>query len=119
MLDVRLLRVMRTHKFWGPVICSLVVTPIALLVGVASGGAGHGNYFAAKLLFPYTMLSATAFDYIYLPFVLLVIAQFPAYGIILGYANDKGHIARLAAILLIVHSVAVAAALLLASEGFS
>jgi hypothetical protein len=110
---------MRTRKFWVPVICSLIVTPIALLFGVASGGAGHGNYFAAIILFPYTMLSAVAFDYIHVPFILLAIVQFPAYGIVLGYANEKGRFALLVAILLIVHFVVVITVLLLANRSFS
>ena len=119
MPGVSWLHVMRTRRFWVPVVCSLVVTPIALLLGVASGGAGHGNYFAAMLLFPYTMLSAAAFDSIYLPFVLLAVVQFPAYGIVFGRANETGRIVRVAVILVAAHAVAVVAVLLFASEKFS
>lgn len=102
-----------------PVICSLIVTPIALLLGVASAGAGHGNYFAAMLLFPYTMLLAAAFDYIYLPFVLLAILQFPAYGVALGYAHQRRRVGRMAVPLLTAHVAAVAVVLLFASENFT
>jgi hypothetical protein len=118
MRSVRFLRVMRTHKFWVPVVCSLLLTPIVLFVGAASAGAGHGSYSLIKVLFPYTMLSAVAFGDIYFPFAFLALFQFPLYGLALGYANEKGRIARLAAILLVVHVVAVAAALLLPGENF-
>ncbi|MGH9941590.1 MAG: hypothetical protein ACRD9R_04420 [Pyrinomonadaceae bacterium] len=110
---------MRTRKFWVPVVCSLVVTPLALLLGVASGGAGHGDYFAAMLLFPYTMLSAVVFDYIHVPFILLAVAQFPGYGLSLGYANEKGRFARVAVILLTLHVVSVAAVVLQSNKNFS
>jgi len=110
---------MRTRRFWSPVICSLVVTPIALLLGLASGGAGHGDYFAAMLLFLYTMLSAAAFDNLYLPFVLLAVIQFPGYGTVLGYMNEKRRVGRAAATLLVAHAVAVVTVLLFASENFS
>ena len=116
--SVRLLRVMRTHKFWVPFVCSLVVTPIVLFVGAASTGAGHGSYLLVKVLFPYTMLSAAVFDVIYFPFAFLALFQFPAYGLVLGYANEKGKVARMAVILLAAHSVVASVALLLSSESF-
>ena len=110
---------MKRPKTWWPVIVSLVVTPVALLLGIGSGGGGHGDYFWAKILFPYTILSAFLFGSITAPFVLLAIAQFPLYGIGLAYANGKAQFARLAGILLIVHMVAVVAILLLADKNFS
>ena len=97
-----------------PVISSLVVTPVALLLGIASGGAGHGDYFAAMLLFPYTMLSAAAFGYISLPFILLAVGQFPACGIALGRANEKGRIGRAAFILVAARLIPGLAALVVA-----
>jgi len=110
---------MRTKKFWVPVVCSLIATPVILLVGFISAGAGHGSYSLVKALFPYTMLSAAVFGDIYFPFGSLALFQFPAYGIALGYANERGRIARVAPILLIAHAVAAAAALLLlTSENF-
>lgn len=110
---------MRSKKFWIPVICSLIVTPVALLLGIGSAGVGHGDYFAAMLLFPYTMLSVVAFDSIPLPFILLAVAQFPAYGIGLGYANERGRLARTAVILAAIHVTAAVAILLLAQTSLT
>lgn len=113
------LRVMRTHKFWVPVVCSLVVTPIVLFMGAASAGGRHGRYFLVKLLFPYTMLSAATFGVIYLTFAFLALAHCPAYGLVLGYSKEKVRCARWAAILSAAHCVAATAALLLGDEKFS
>jgi ABC-type methionine transport system permease subunit len=110
---------MRTSAFWTPVIASLVATPICLLLGIASGGAGHGNYFPAKLLFPFTMLSTILFGSITVPFILLAVAQFPAYGVILGHANEKGGFMRAACAVLTVHALAVVACLTWIGENFS
>ena len=109
---------MKRPKYWWPVVVSLVVTPVALLLGIGSAGGGHGDYFWAKMLFPYTILSAFLFGSITVPFVLLAIAQFPLYGIGLGYATGKGQFARLASIMLVAHTAAVVALLLLADENF-
>lgn len=110
---------MKRPKPWAPIIASLILTPIALLLGIGSGGAGHGDYFWAKVLFPYTMLSIFLFQSITAPFIVLAIAQFPLYGIILAYANGKGQVARMATILLLVHSAAVAGVFLSVNENFS
>jgi hypothetical protein len=110
---------MRSRKFWVPLIVSLIVTPIALLLGVASAGAGHGDYRLAMILFPYTLLSAVIFDSITTPFIILAIIQFPLYGIALGYANKKGRLAAMSILLCVVHGVASTAMLLVANENFS
>ena len=110
---------MKRPKSWAPVIVSLVVTPVALLLGIASAGAGHGDYFWAKILFPYTMLSTFLFQSITAPFILLAIAQFPLYGVSLGYADGRGQLTRRALVLLLLHTAAVVALLLLVSENFS
>ena len=61
-------------------VLGVLITPVALLLGVASGGAGHGDYFIAKLLFPFTMLSTMFVGSITSPFILLAFVQFPIYG---------------------------------------
>lgn len=90
------------------------------MIGLYSAGAGHGNYFVAKILFPFTMLSTVIFDSIRVPFLFLAVAQFPLYGVILGVANRKAIFVTSAIIgLAIMHLLAVAACFLLIDENFS
>src|SRR5687767_11296969 len=110
---------MKRPESWTPVVVSLVLTPVALLLGVGSGGGGHGDYFWAMILFPYTMLSALLFGAITPPFILLAITQFPLYGVSLGYARGGRRVARLAIILLLAHAAAAAVVFMLANENFS
>ena len=110
---------MKRPQSWVPIIVSLILTPIALLLGIGSGGGGHGEYLWAKILFPYTMLSASLFGSITVPFILPAVAQFPLYGIGLGYAHGGGRIARLAIILLLAHAATAAVLFLLHDENFS
>jgi hypothetical protein len=116
---VGLLRVMRSRRFWIPMIASLIVTPIALLLGVGSAGAGHGDYRLAMILFPYTLLSTAVFDSITLPFIILAIIQFPLYGIVLAYANEKGRFVSMSILLCVVHGIALTAMFLVANQNFS
>ena len=110
---------MKSSKFWIPVVFSLIVAPLFLFFGIASGGAGHRNYLLAKILFPFTMLSTKAFGSIVAPFIVLAIIQFPLYGFILGVANVKGRIFLLATGLLLLHSIAVGACFFFADPNFS
>ena len=100
-------------------IVSLVLTPIALLLGVGSGGAGHGDYRLAMILFPYTLLSTSVFDSITPPFIILAIIQFPLYGVALGYANEKGRLLSMSIVLGVVHGLVLSAMFLVANENFS
>jgi len=100
-------------------IALLIVTPIALLLGVGSAGAGHGDYRLAMILFPCTLLSTAVFDSITPPFIILAIIQFPLYGVALGYANEKGRLVSMAILLGIVHGIALMAMFLVANENFS
>jgi hypothetical protein len=98
---------MKASRFWIPVLVSLAATPALLCLGVAPTGAGHGSYFPATILFPYTMLSTSLFHSITIPFMLLAIVQFPAYGIILGFANTKCMLIPAAFTLLVIHALAI------------
>ncbi|MDQ3817399.1 MAG: hypothetical protein M3362_06880 [Acidobacteriota bacterium] len=80
---------------------------------------GHGDYFLAKLLFPFTMLSTIPFGSITVPFILLAVAQFPAYGVVLGRANEKGRFMPAACVVLAVHALAAATCLMWVGENFS
>ncbi len=105
---------MNSFEFLKPVIVSLVVTPIALLLGIASAGAGHGDYIWAMILFPYTMLSVFPFRSITAPFIVLAILQFPLYGFLLALARERKKLSTLAMGLAAVHILAAALVLLLA-----
>jgi hypothetical protein len=102
-----------------PIIASLIVTPIALLLGVASAGAGHGDYHLAMFLFPYTLLSTALFDSITPPFIILAIIQFPIYGVVLGYANERGRLLSMWIVLGVVHGIVLAAMFVIGNENFS
>jgi hypothetical protein len=110
---------MQTFGFWKPVLLSLILTPLALLLGIGSAGAGHGDYFWAKILFPYTMLSTFLFASITAPFILLAIVQFPLYGLLLAFAGERKRFGSLAIVLALAHILAAALSLFLASENFS
>jgi hypothetical protein len=91
-----------------PLIIGVLLTPVCLLLAIGSGGAGHGDYFYAILLYPYTMLSALVFDSITIPFILFAVLQFPLYGALFGLAaaKERGLMAGLA--IIIMHALAVA-----------
>lgn len=98
-------------SFRNPFTGSLLVTPVALLMAFVSAGAGHGDYVLAMFLFPYSMLLSTFTQYLTTPLILLAIAQFPVYGIVLGLANRKGWIGLGVGVLIVAHMVAALAAL--------
>jgi hypothetical protein len=91
-------------RFWIPVLVSLGATPILLCLGFLSTGAGHGTYFLATILFPFTMMSGFP---ITTPFIWLGIIQFPIYGVILGFANAKRKLILGACVLLAIHGSAI------------
>lgn len=105
--------------FWVPIIVSIVLTPIALFLGLASAGAGHGNYFVAKLLFPYTMLSTAFLDEINLFFLILALIQFPLYGcaVAFGVVTERVRIVYL--LLVALHVLAILICFSVVSENFS
>lgn len=110
---------MKGSRFWLPVVVLFVATPVCLFLGIASAGAGHGDYVLARILFPYTMLSAVAFDSITLPFTVMAVLQFPVYGVVLGAANVKSKLLPAMLGLLVLHCLTVLICFLLASENFS
>ena len=97
----------------------LIATPICLFLAVASSGGGHGNYFWAKVLFPFTMLSASLTGAIDIPFIILAVVQYPLYGVILGLASKRGWFKRVAAQVIIAHVLAAAVCVLVPDQNFS
>jgi hypothetical protein len=84
----------------------IAVSFVAILLGLFSGGAGHGNYFLAKILFPYTMLSTHLNKVITAPYVILALFQFPVYDLLAGLASLKRKDIYVIAVILIIHSTA-------------
>jgi hypothetical protein len=86
----------------------VVITPVAVMLAIISGGAGHGHYEFARLFFPYTML-LTRFvgDTITGPLIGLALAQFPLYGAVIGITRSKPSAAVAGVLLLVAHTVAV------------
>ena len=84
-----------------------------------SSGAGHGDYFLAKIVFPYTLLSTAAFDRIEPPFMLLTLIQYPAYGVVMGLANVRRRLILSGGAPVLVHALTVVAAFAFANQSFS
>jgi len=106
-------------KFWVPVAMFRVLTPLCLWLGIASGGGGHGDYQLAKFLFPLPMLPAFFFGSITWPFIILAVVQYPAYGVILGFANENRRLRPMSWVLLAIHGLLVVASLVSQTGSFS
>jgi hypothetical protein len=109
----------RQPRYWLPFVVSLATTPVWVLIGLMSAGAGHGHYVFTKLLFPYTMLSTAAFDMITPPFVVIALLQYPAYGVILSLAMKKGRLLDAAVPLALLHGFTAFLAFVAASKYFT
>ena len=62
------------------------VEALALFLAIVSGGAGHGDYVAARLLFPFSMLLTLVEGSIGTLATITGLLQFPAYGTLLGWS---------------------------------
>lgn len=110
---------MNQSKFWIPIVVSVIVTPLAWFLGLASAGGGHGNYFLARLLFPYTMLSTATTDAITNFFFAVAIAQFPIYGIVAGIAGLAGRQRLVLSVLAVIHAIAALLSFVFYGESFT
>lgn len=110
---------MKNVEFWKPIIISLAFTPPALIVGLISAGAGHGDYLVAKILFPYTMLSTALYDSITDLFFAAAFVQFPLYGVILAFAGERRRFYSFAFLLALIHTSTVALCFVIGSKNFS
>jgi hypothetical protein len=99
---------MRVNTVAIGIAIGVAITPLAAVLAIASGGAGHGHYEFTRLFFPYTMLlTRVAGDTITLPLIVLALAQFPIYGAVIGACARRHHEAILAGgVLLVAHTVA-------------
>ena len=107
-----------SKRAWLPFVLSLIATPLCLFLAMASAGAGHGDYFWAKLIYPYTMLSTLLFNSITIPFSLLAILQVPIYGVLLSIAWARNRIALAGWGLLTLHVAAALACFAVRLEYF-
>jgi len=86
----------------------IVVAVPAIFLAVISGGAGHGDYVAARLLFPFSMLLTPIEGSIGPVAICVGLLQFPLYGALIGRAlASRTHQAF--SLLMAVHSVAALA----------
>jgi hypothetical protein len=86
-----------------------LIAPIALILAIASSGAGHGHYEFARLFFPYAMLlTRLTGDTITLPLIILALAQFPLYGGIIGLCRHAMRAAYAVILIFVSHAVAAA-----------
>jgi len=106
-----------TRKF---IVSTILVTPVAIFLALVSTGGGHGNYFFAKIFFPYTMFSTHFFDdTITLPFAVLALVQIPFYGIFLAIGARKKKLKLAAISITILHFIALLLCLLIPMPNFS
>lgn len=103
--------VKRLVPFW----ISLGATPFAMLGGFMSAGAGHGDYLLAKILFPFTMLSTVFLHSITSSFIVFAIFQFPVYGLILSFFDERKFVFTMIAVC---HTLLVIACLILIGSDF-
>ena len=110
---------MNTRRFWIPVGIFLGLTPFMWFLGLMSAGAGHGDYFLAKILFPYTLLYWQLFTSSRELFYVVAIIQYPAYGLSMGVANLYRKSLIFGVALAVVHIAFVAGSLYVANPYFS
>jgi hypothetical protein len=90
---------------------SIPITGFAWFLAVLSGGAGHGNYFFAKLLFPFSMYWAGQVGTITNSMIVLGLAQFPLYAVVIGGARKRDFGTAAFVPILVIHFAFVAACL--------
>jgi hypothetical protein len=110
---------MKSSTEWRPLIVGSLATPFTLLLALESTGAGHGDYFWAKVFYPYTMLSAMVLQSITIPFIVVALLELPAYGILLSLGWSKGKLKLCSPGLSFLHTSAVITCFAIRSENFS
>src|SRR5260370_32520714 len=86
---------------WYGLFVGVGLTPVLSLFAIASGGAGHGHYVLARVIFPYTMLLIRlANDEITPPLLALALVLLLLFGLAVGLALFKRRIILAVIILL-------------------
>jgi hypothetical protein len=94
------------------VIGGTIVGVLAVAATTLAAGAGHGTYFPAKVLFPYSMLLTSLTDTITPTLLGVAAAQWPLYGyIVSGRRSRWPFVAAM-------HSIAVVASLFFSDPSF-
>ena len=71
----------------------VLVSVLAVIAAVVSGGAGHGDYVAAQALFPLPMLLTLLEGAVGAVSIAVGLLQFPVYGALLGWSvTRKNHL---------------------------
>ena len=94
-----------------PIVTSLIITPVLLAAAAVTGGAGHGNYSLAILLFPFAAITVVLLDRLFESTIIMILVaaiQFPLYGIWLSICRWQKRTALL--LVLALHAAAAAVA---------
>lgn len=83
------------------------VTVPAVIIAFISGGFGHGDFVAFKVLYPIPLLLANIFENLAPGVLLIGLFQFPLYGALLFMGTLRS--ASVLAALLVIHVLAVIA----------
>lgn len=87
---------------------SIPITGIAWFLAVMSCAAGGGDYSFAKLLFPFSMYWAGQAGTISEPMIVLALAQFPIYALIIGGVRKRAIRSAAIVSILFIHCAFVA-----------
>jgi len=100
----------RTTRIVAATVLGICVTFPAIVLAVESGGAGHGDYVAARALFPIPML-LTHFtdDSITIASIVLAFIQFPVYGAVIAAQRKWKTVLKVAICVVSVHVITTAA----------
>ena len=96
----------RTSKISISVAASVLAMCLSFGASFLSAGVGHGSYLPFAVLFPFAFLASIPAQRIGAVAGILAVAQFPAYGFVMGRAWLRDTLPRVATYLLITHAIA-------------
>jgi hypothetical protein len=74
---------------WPFLTAGFLLSPIILVVGFMSAGAGHGSYVAARIVLPFACLAMGSYLGAETVVSLLAVLQWPIYGILVDISSRK------------------------------
>ena len=97
-----------SRMLWGFVV-GVAVTPITAYLALLSTGGGHGDYILVRALYPFMLLLLPyVAGSLFAPIVVAIgLFQFPVYGMVVAAAPTRRWQACRAAIVCVIHLVAV------------